>query len=120
IPLLLLNIFVMALLPAIAEEFYFRGTLLHILNRVFRNDHLSVWLVAIIFSAIHLQFYGFFPRVLLGAFFGYMLIWTKNIWIPAFAHFVNNATVTVLAFVYARNGKTYEDLQSQENYPIFV
>lgn len=120
IPLLLLNIVVLALLPAIAEEFYFRGTLFHILNRLFNNNHLTVWIVAIVFSAIHLQFYGFFPRMLLGAFFGYMLVWAKNIWVPVFAHFVNNAMVTILAFIYTRNGKTYEDLQSQENYSIFV
>jgi len=120
IPLLLLNIIVMALLPAIAEEFYFRGSILHIAKRMVHNDHIAIWLTAIIFSAIHLQFYGFLPRLFLGAMFGYMYIWTRNIWVPVLGHFVNNATVTILAYYYASQGRTYEELQRYENYSIFV
>src|SRR5690606_22116941 len=80
----------------------------------------TVWITAIVFSAIHLQFYGFFPRVVLGAFFGYMLVWTQNIWVPVLGHFVNNASVTVMAYYYAKQGKTYQELQNYENYPIIV
>lgn len=118
--MLALNIFALAIMPAIAEEFYFRGALMTIFQRMLKNHHLSIWLTAIIFSAIHVQFFGFIPRMLLGAFFGYMLLWTNNIWIPTLAHFINNASATVLAFYYARQGKTYEDLQSFEVFPIFV
>lgn len=118
--LLLINIVVMAVLPAIAEEYYFRGSLMHIVQRLVKNQHLTIWLTAVIFSAIHVQFFGFFPRLILGAFFGYMMVWTKNIWVPVFAHFVNNATVTILAFYYTRQGKTFEELQSYDNYSIFV
>lgn len=114
------NILVMAVMPAIAEEYYFRGSLMHILQRAFRNYHITVWLSAVIFSAIHVQFFGFFPRMILGVFFGYMFVWTQNIWIPILAHFVNNAMVTILAFVYARQGKTYADLQAYDSYSIFV
>ncbi|NGM60996.1 CPBP family intramembrane metalloprotease [Sphingobacterium sp. SGG-5] len=120
ISLLLLNIVVMAVLPAIAEEFYFRGSLMQIVRRAVRNTHLTVWITAIVFSAIHLQFYGFFPRVVLGVFFGYMLVWTQNIWVPVLGHFVNNASVTVMAYYYAKQGKTYQELQNYENYPIIV
>lgn len=118
--LLLANILVMAVMPAIAEEYYFRGSLMHIIQRVAKNYHITVWLSALIFSAIHVQFFGFFPRMILGVFFGYMFVWTQNIWIPILAHFVNNATVTVVAFVYARQGKTYADLQSYDSYSIFL
>ncbi len=120
IGLLFINIIVLAVFPAIAEEYYFRGSVMHILHRIVKNQHLAIWITAIIFSAIHVQFFGFFPRVLLGAFFGYMLIWTNNIWVPIVGHFVNNATVTILAYYYTTQGKSFEDLQSYDNYPIFV
>lgn len=118
--LLLANILVMAVMPAIAEEYFFRGSLMHILQRILKNYHITVWLSAIIFSAIHVQFFGFFPRMILGVLFGYMFVWTQNIWIPILAHFVNNASVAIIAFVYARQGKGYAELQSYESYPIYV
>lgn len=118
--LLFANILVMAVMPAIAEEYYFRGSLMHIIQRLVKNYHITVWISAIIFSAIHVQFFGFFPRMILGVFFGYMFVWTQNIWIPILAHFVNNAAVTVVAFVYARQGKSYADLQSYESYSLWV
>ncbi|SEG38656.1 hypothetical protein SAMN05421877_107134 [Sphingobacterium lactis] len=122
IPLLLLNLLVMAVIPAVVEEFYFRGSLQHIFGRMFRNAHVAIWVTAIIFSAIHLQFYGFFPRMILGLIFGYALLWTNNIWIPIIGHFVNNAYVTIYAYTYAKEGKTFEELQASEVYsvPIYI
>ena len=110
--LLLVNLVVMAIIPAIVEEFYFRGSLQNIANRIFGNGHAAIWITAIIFSAIHVQFYGFFPRMFLGVIFGYAFYWTNNIWIPIFGHFLNNASVTIIAFIYHKNGKSFEDLQS--------
>jgi len=112
ITLLLANLVVMALIPALVEEFYFRGVLQNIAKRIFGNPHAAIWVTAIIFSAIHVQFYGFFPRMFLGVIFGYALYWSNNIWIPVFGHFLNNASVTVIAFIYHKNGKSFEDLQS--------
>lgn len=120
IGLLLINIIVMAVFPAIAEEYYFRGSIMHILERIVKNQHVAIWLTAAIFSAIHFQFFGFFPRLILGVFFGYMLVWTNNIWVPIVGHFVNNAAVTILAYYYTTQGKSFEDLQSYDNYSIFV
>lgn len=118
--LLLVNIIVMAVFPAVAEEYYFRGALMDIFGRLFKNIHVTIWVTAIIFSAIHIQFLGFFPRMILGAFFGYMLVWTNNIWVPIVGHFVNNAAVTVLAYYYTTQGKSFEDLQAYDSYSIFV
>lgn len=120
IPLLLANLVVIAVIPAIAEELFFRGALQHIFQRIFKNEHLTVWVVGIIFSAIHVQFFGFFPRLLLGVFFGYLFVWSRNIWVPIFAHFVNNASVTLLAFYYTRQGKTFQDLQTFDSYTLIV
>lgn len=88
--ILLLNIFVIAVIAGLTEELLFRGTLQRIAGKVFRNHHAVIWTVAILFSTVHLQFYGFVPRMLLGAYFGYLLYWSKNIWIPVFVHFFNN------------------------------
>lgn len=118
--LLLVNLFAVAVVPAVAEEYYFRGSLMHIIQRMVKSPHLAVWITAILFSAIHVQFFGFLPRLLLGAFFGYMLLWTQNIWIPILGHFINNASAVVLAFYYTRQGNTYEELQSFEAYSIFT
>lgn len=110
----LFNILVLALVPAIGEELLFRGVLQHIVARWIANPHMVIWIVAIVFSAIHLQFFGFIPRMLLGAFFGYLYLWSKNIILPIFGHFVNNASATVMAFYYARNGKSYDELNAFE------
>ena len=62
--LLLVNLLVMAVIPAIAEEVYFRGAVQQIMTRLFAKEHIAIWITAIIFSAIHVQFYGFFPRMI--------------------------------------------------------
>jgi len=90
------NIIVVAVAAAFTEEFLFRGTLSQIIQKCTANHHSTIWVTAIIFSAIHLQFYGFVPRMLLGAYLGYLIYWSKNIWLPILAHFVNNATTIVV------------------------
>lgn len=84
------NIVLIAVLPAIAEEFLFRGALQRIFIQLTRNVHIGIVITAILFSAIHMQFLGFIPRFLLGLLFGYLLIWSGSIWIPVLAHFTNN------------------------------
>lgn len=88
---LIYNLIVIALLAALTEEFLFRGAIQRIIEKWTNNHHIVIWSAAILFSAIHMQFYGFIPRMLLGAYFGYLLLWSKSIWIPVFAHFINNA-----------------------------
>ena len=107
---LLVNLLMIAVIPAIGEELIFRGCFQRLFSQVFSNDHIAIWVTAIIFSAIHMQFYGFIPRMLLGAMFGYLLIWSNTIWIPILAHFVNNATAVVTAYVFQQQGKSLEQL----------
>jgi len=87
----IINLIVIAVAAGVTEEFLFRGALLPIIQRKLQNHHLAIWIVAVIFSAIHFQFYGFIPRMILGAYLGYLVYWTKNIWVPVFAHFFYNA-----------------------------
>jgi membrane protease YdiL (CAAX protease family) len=95
---MLLNLILIAALPAIAEELIFRGVFQKILQDLFRSGHLSVWITSVLFSAVHIQFYGFLPRLLLGLIFGYLFLWGRNIWLPVLAHFINNAVPTVGAY----------------------
>jgi membrane protease YdiL (CAAX protease family) len=96
---MMLNLIIIALLPAIGEEMIFRGIFQRIFQRLFRNDHLGIWFIAFIFSAIHLQFFGFIPRFILGLAFGYLYYWGGTLWLPILAHFVNNAVPTVSAYL---------------------
>ena len=101
---LILNVLIVAVLPAFAEEIVFRGILQKNFEWLFKNGHLAVWISAIIFSGIHMQFEGFLPRVVLGALLGYLFYYSKNLWIPIIAHFFNNAlTLMVQSF--------YEDFE---------
>lgn len=95
---------------ALAEEIFFRGALQQLLKGWFKNGHFAVWIAAFVFSAIHLQFYGFIPRLLMGAVLGYLFLFTGNIWVPVFYHFVNNASVVISKF-YWSDTKLFEQMQ---------
>lgn len=97
---LLINLLIIAIVPAVAEELLFRGLLQKLFLDLTHNKHWAVWISAILFSAIHMQFYGFIPRMLLGAMFGYLLVWTGNIWIPILAHFINNGLAVLTAYIF--------------------
>lgn len=103
LPSLLVNLFVVALVPAVCEEIAFRGVLQTQLAKGFKNPHIAIWVSAFLFSFIHFQFYGFLPRMLLGAFFGYLLIHTGSLWAPILAHFVNNAVAVGSHYILTKN-----------------
>ncbi len=98
-----INVLIIGAFPAICEEFLFRGALQRTFSRVFKNPHIAIWVSAIIFSSIHLQFFGFFPRMLLGAAFGYIYFWSGSIWYGVFAHFINNSFAVGLAWYFQKN-----------------
>ncbi len=96
------NMMMIAILPAIGEELFFRGVLQRIFNEWFGNIHVAVLITAFIFSAIHMQFYGFIPRFLLGIYLGYIFYWSGNLWIPIMIHFMNNGIAVCVAFLSAK------------------
>ena len=99
IPKLLSSIFVVGLMAGLSEEMLFRGAMLRTMQDSRLGTHAAVWIVAIIFSAIHLQFYGFIPRMLLGVWLGYLLVWTRSLWVPIIAHTLNNSTVVMFSYL---------------------
>ena len=99
LPKLLSSILVVGLMAGLSEEMLFRGALLRTMQDSRLGTHAVVWLVAIIFSAIHMQFYGFIPRMLLGVWLGYLLVWTRSLWVPIIAHTLNNNTVVLFSYL---------------------
>lgn len=110
---LLFNLVLMALLPAFGEELCFRGVVQRLFSPsdasnstscIKAGQHAAVWATAILFSAIHFQFYGFVPRMLMGALLGYMLVWSGSLWLPVLAHFTNNALAVIVYNIYYMRG----------------
>lgn len=94
---LIINVLVIALGAALSEEIIFRGILLHLFRKRW-SVHVAIWVSAILFSAIHFQIYGFIPRMLMGALFGYLAVWSGSLLLPIVAHFTNNACVVVAEY----------------------
>ena len=109
-------------LTGIGEELTFRGIIQSLVTEKSNNHHIAIWVTAILFSAIHLQFFGFFPRMLLGAFFGYLLVWSGSIWLPIYAHFLNNSMAVVAAYMLNINLTTdeYEKVGTIDNGTIWM
>lgn len=102
---LVVNLIVIAVLPAISEEILFRGIIQRTLREWLKNPHTAIIITGFLFSFVHFQFFGFLPRMFLGVLFGYLLYWTGNLWVPILAHFVNNAAATVWYYLYFKNEK---------------
>ncbi|MDX5482069.1 MAG: CPBP family intramembrane metalloprotease [Hymenobacteraceae bacterium] len=115
---LLIGLVVFAAIPAIGEEIVFRGIVQRQLYRWTTNMHVAIWLAAVIFGAIHVQFFGFFPRTILGALFGYLYFCTGRISVPIVAHFVNNGFTVFM--LYLQQTRTIDtDVESTEMMPLY-
>lgn len=95
---LMLNLFMIAVIPAIGEELFFRGLLQKFFIDWTKNPLTGILIVSFLFSFFHLQFYGFLPRFYLGVLFGLMYYWSGTIWLPIIAHFINNGAAVLLYF----------------------
>lgn len=121
---LFFNLFMIAVLPGIGEELLFRGVIQRILTKWTQNYHWGIWIAAILFSALHMQFYGFVPRMLLGALFGYLLVWSGSMWLPIIAHFLNNG-IAVIAMYFIDKGMLTPEIEdfgstSESYYMAFI
>lgn len=97
---LMINLLMLAIIPAIGEELLFRGIVQNIFSEWWKNKHVAIWVTAILFSAFHMQFYGFVPRMLLGAMLGYFYFWSGSIWLSVIAHFTNNAGAVIFSYLF--------------------
>ena len=107
-PDILINILMIVILPAVGEELIFRGIIQKQLGIWLQNPHVAILLTAVFFSAFHLQFLGFVPRLLLGMIFGYFYYYSKNLWTAIAAHFVNNGLALTLVVIYGTSEQAIE------------
>lgn len=103
------SLVVMALLPAVFEETLFRGALQQLLVAWFRRPLVAIVVTSIIFSAVHLSYYGFLPRFALGMVLGLIFYYSKSIWLNMAAHFINNAFAITLMYYFYTHGKPVKE-----------
>lgn len=115
----LVGFITIAIFPAIGEELVFRGFLQNYFHRSTSNIHIAIWLSAILFSAIHMQFYGFVPRMFLGALFGYLYYFSGNLWVPIVAHFFHNGFTVVMVYLY-QLGTINIDIEGTTSTPWYI
>jgi membrane protease YdiL (CAAX protease family) len=106
------------LLTAIAEEFLFRGCVQSIFTRWTQSHHWGIWIAAAIFSAFHMQFFGFLPRMMLGVGFGYFVYYSGSIWTSVLAHFLNNGTAVILTYLFQQKIIAFDPDSNHYNYII--
>lgn len=107
LPELGVGILVIGVVPAIGEELLFRGLVQNLCHKLTNNIHLAIGISAFAFSAIHLQFYGFVPRFLLGVLFGYIYWWTRDLLFPMVAHLFNNTLILLMLFLHQQGFVTH-------------
>src|SRR6185503_19605094 len=95
---LVLNLVLVAVFAGVGEELFFRGVLQRIFIKLFKNAWVGIIITAIIFSAIHLQFYGFIPRFILGVLLGLIYWYSGSLWPAIIAHFAYDALAVVIVY----------------------
>lgn len=114
----LYTLLVIAVAPAIFEELLFRGALQQMLIKWTRVAWIGILITSILFSAVHFSFYGFFARVGLGIVLGYLFFYSKSIWLPIIAHFINNAFAVTMMYYMNKKGTLSADALD-ERFPMW-
>ena len=105
------NILVLAVLAGISEEFLFQGSLQPLMTRWCKSPHVGILITALIFSALHFQFYGFIPRFALGVYLGYLFYWSRSLWLPILAHVLHNALSIMVDYTLQGRGIDTDNMQ---------
>lgn len=108
---LITNLILVAVIPALGEELLFRGVLQKQLSKLTGSVHWGIFIAAACFSALHMQFFGFFPRLFLGMVFGYLLVWTGSLWVPILAHLFNNGLAVTFSY-FTSKGQLPENVEN--------
>ncbi|MCM1451478.1 MAG: CPBP family intramembrane metalloprotease [Clostridium sp.] len=119
IPNLILSVLIVGVFAGLSEELLFRGAFQRIMSTGGLNAHAAIWIAAVVFSLMHMQFYGFVPRLLLGAFFGYSLLWGGSIWAPIILHALNNS-VYVISQYFSSGESTLDTFGAGSDYAYVI
>jgi membrane protease YdiL (CAAX protease family) len=114
-----INLIVLALVPAIGEELFFRGILYRIFENWTGKRHAAVWLTSFLFALIHFQIFKLLPMALLAGIFAYLLFFSNSLWLGIGLHFLNNALV-VVAYALQQSGVQYKWLKDDYAFPVIV
>lgn len=116
----LIKLFLVALLPAVGEELFFRAGIQNELTNNMKNKDLGIILTALLFSFLHFQFDGFLPRFFLGLILGYIYFWSQSIWVSATVHFINNALIVIAAYLQQDQIDNIVNEQNMEKIPLHI
>ena len=118
----LLALVIIALAPAIVEEVFFRGTVQQLFTNWFKKPWLAILITSVIFSAIHVSYFGFLPRAMLGAILGLLFYYSKNIWMNVLAHFLNNGIAVSQLYYLSTKGKIDKKAldSMDEHFPLWL
>jgi membrane protease YdiL (CAAX protease family) len=105
----LIALLVMAFVPAVVEEVFFRGGFQNMMHRSTGNFWVAIIVTSLLFSAIHFSFYGFLTRTALSIVLGLLYAYTRNLWMPILAHFINNAIGVGEVYYLRSNGQSLSD-----------
>ncbi len=115
----ILAVIIIALIPAIVEETFFRGMMQRFFTDWFRNPWVAIIFTSIIFSAIHMSYYGFLARAMLGVVLGLLYYYGKSIWLNILAHFLNNAVAVTALYIFSMKGKLTKDAL-EDHFPLWL
>ena len=113
----ILSLFVIAFCPALFEEMFFRGAMQNLFTRWFRGPWAAIILTAIIFSIIHLSFYGFLVRFALGVILGFIFYYSGSLWLSILFHFLFNGIQVTALYIMTMNGVKNKNIE--ESFPLW-
>ncbi|MEJ7674629.1 MAG: CPBP family intramembrane glutamic endopeptidase [Chitinophagaceae bacterium] len=114
----IISLFIIALLPAIFEETFFRGAMQNLFTRWFKGPWAAIILTALIFSLIHLSFYGFLVRFALGIILGFIFYYSGSLWLSILFHFLFNGIQVTILYILTING--VKDKNIEDNFPLWM
>jgi len=115
----IISLIVIALLPAIFEEMLFRGALQPVMINLTRNPLAGILITSILFSAIHMSYYGFLPRLALGVIIGYVFYFSRNLWLSSITHFLYNAVGITQIYALSKQGPLTQDAMKDTLFPLY-
>ena len=115
----LVSLFIIGLLPGLFEEMCFRAGLQNIFVRWFKGPWVAIILTSIVFSLIHISYYGFLVRFALGGILGFIFYYSGSLWLSVLFHFLyNGLQVTALYAMTLAGKKDSKDIE--QHFPLWA
>ena len=119
LPRYILSMFIIAFLPAVFEETFFRAGLQNLLIRWFKGPWIAIIVTSIIFSLVHISYYGFLVRFALGVILGLIFYYSRSIWLSILFHFLFNG-IQVTALYVTSNSNALAHKEIEANFPVWL